>query len=397
LRVILVAAALTLAAILVLPSLLSEIGASDAAKVPGPAGHQFQADLSPAAIQAYCRAQDDRKGCYLHALDHLMRVEGMERAIRLVDELAALDPVVRAGGHDYIHEVGRLAYFQFGDPRAAMATCTDAYQSGCYHGVLESYLGNQQDGVTPDDLRGVCEPIGGEPQSLFRRHQCIHGMGHGITIYFAHDVFTAVKYCDALPTEWDQRSCYTGAFMENGVAVGATHSHAKPPPGATLGPMYKKDDLLYPCNAVDDRYRWACYYLQTSLMLRLNGVDLAGMMRACDAAGVPYAAVCYQSAGRDVSALSGQQVDTALRNCRLGTREYWPECYTGVLKDIAWSSEEPGYAICQKVEGEFRERCAQSLGEVIGTLYPDAVRRAERCERLEGGLRDACRRGAGIG
>src|SRR5262245_40440942 len=83
-----------------------------AAPAPDPAqAHAFAGGAAPEAIQAACRGDADPEGCYVHALDHVMRAQGMDAALALVDQLAARDPVIRTGAHEYVHELGRLAYY----------------------------------------------------------------------------------------------------------------------------------------------------------------------------------------------------------------------------------------------------------------------------------------------
>jgi hypothetical protein len=183
--------------------------------------------------------------------------------------------------------------------------------------------------------------------------------------------------------------------MENFIPVGpgaVVHNHNLNKPQKE--PAYKKDDLQYPCNAVAAKYVWACYFLQTSLILRLNGMDVAGMFWACDQAPALYIRTCYQSGGRDVSSLANYDIDASLNLCRLGNPTRWGDCYTGALKNLTWDNEAPGYTICARVESEWVAQCAEALGEVISSLYTDPAVIAERCDRLNGVAAHFCRRGA---
>ena len=69
-----------------------------------------------------------------------MRAEGARPALDLLDRIAALDPRVRRDGHRYAHGIGIAALSSPDRVSAVFASCTPGWQSGCYHGVIQSYF-----------------------------------------------------------------------------------------------------------------------------------------------------------------------------------------------------------------------------------------------------------------
>src|SRR6185369_728631 len=95
--------------------------------------------------------------------------------------------------------------------------CREAYASGCYHGVLEGYLSSRAS-VTAEDVGALCGSLGESGKTDWLKFQCVHGLGHGLTMYYDHDILKALLLCDALKSSRERDSCYGGVFMENIVA-----------------------------------------------------------------------------------------------------------------------------------------------------------------------------------
>src|SRR5438094_8385415 len=172
------------------------------------------------------------------------------------------------------------------DIRRAFTDCTEIFQSGCYHGVIQAYFERAR-AVDAAGVNALCGPYVADQ---WLRFQCVHGAGHGLTMFYDHDLPRALAGCDLLGEAWDRESCYGGAFMENVVnataphhAAHALHSHAAAhdhgaaPPFKALDPT----DLQYPCSIVAQRYLVACYNMQTSVMLFFTHRDMATAARGC--------------------------------------------------------------------------------------------------------------------
>lgn len=335
----------------------------------------------------------------LAALFQVVRESGTEQALARLEEQAAADRTVLAQAHTLAHAIGRYAFTVYREAPVAFAHCRETFQSGCYHGVLEAFLDTRPRFTTRDvgDLCGQVTQVDSRPVVAF---QCYHGLGHGLTATFGHDVRRALRSCDALPGQWERGSCYGGVFMENvtlafeqrnGISQLA-HQH----PGQHK-PALKEDDPLYPCDALEERYLGECYLMQTSAIVLYNHYDFARAFDACDRAPAPYTTACYQSLGRDVSGYTLRDVRRTLELCGLGGPAREAPCFVGAVKnfiDVTWRADQ-AFPLCAAVPAGSRPACHQAIGEELLGILPDDSARAAECARAgHPNLVRACRAGA---
>src|SRR5688500_702172 len=215
--------AVTALALVAVP--LATIGGKPAAAPPDPAR---------AAVER-CRGPDgDRlRSCYESLLLDKVRAEGARPALDLLDRIAALDSRARRDGHMYAHGIGITALSSPDQVGRVFASCTPGWQSGCYHGVIQSYfLATRSAGaeLSTASVDALCEPWRGEGGNPWLLFQCTHGLGHGLTMFHGHDLPRALVSCDLLSRPYDRDNCYGGAFMEN--IVNATEPHHAAAPAA---------------------------------------------------------------------------------------------------------------------------------------------------------------------
>lgn len=384
-----------------------------------------------AAVQAVkrCRSFDLKKErtCYTAALDERLAGSGPASALQLLDRLAALDPDVRRYGHMYAHRIGVAALKSPFEVGRVFATCTPAYQSGCYHGVIQSYfmaVERSGGGVTAESLDALCADHRGTRWDLL--FQCTHGLGHGLAILRGHDLPEALADCELVSRADEREMCYAGAFMET--LVNTTHpDHVAAPEGAAAVPKTKNDvaadrsgpgkhdhhgaartgaapakppfraldpaDLHYPCSALAEKYLIACYTIQTSAMLHLTKQDVARTAAECGRAPEKARVACFRSLGRDASTLSFGNNAEAVRMCGLAEAAFRPTCHRGVVEAIVNRNADPaeGIPYCKAVpEAESKRACYVAVG-LQALILPDGeIRREQACRTAEPDLLEAC-------
>jgi hypothetical protein len=355
----------------------------------------------------------------------LLRERGVEGAMAELERTAQADPAVRRDGHVYAHAIGLAAYTTPAEVGATFARCTPSFQSGCYHGVIQSYFvdprgGGGAEGVTAERVNALCADHRGGDADHWLLFQCAHGMGHGLTMVSGYHLPRSLQGCDLLTDAWERDACYGGVFMENIVqATSPHHGVGRPQHAAAAGdadehahhagheaaapaPDFKPldpADPLYPCSVLDERYLSACYQMQTSAVLHFNGGDMAAAARTCDRAPERYRATCYQSLGRDVSSYTGQRHAAAVRLCSLGEARYRPWCHVGYAKNLIDLTARPDQALayCRAVpDAGGKAACYRAVGEQLWVLERDLTRRAALCAQAEPEHRGACRRGAAL-
>lgn len=379
-------------------------------------------------IRSSCRRSKDISGCIEHALSAAAGAGHVKVAMGALNRLGATNPEIRRTGHVYAHAIGIAAGSSRRNIAETFMQCSESYQSGCYHGIIQAWFASL-DSVSSSDANALCAPFRKSESDRWIRFQCVHGMGHGLTMLYDHDLPKGLAGCDLLTEWWDRHSCYSGAFMENIVNVtmphhpasalshsggqsgehegmdGAGHDmagmdHDMAEPGRGSGGRFKPvdpGDQLYPCSVLDQRYLGACYEMQTSVMLYNNKGDIAGAAKACDGAPLDMRTVCYASLGRDISSYSLQNHAEAVRMCSLGTSRYRPWCYYGLVKNFIDLEARPedGMAMCRDVpENTGKTLCYNAVGEQIMILQPDVEKRRALCAAAESEFVDVCGYGA---
>lgn len=365
-------------------------------------------------------------------LDRLAH-DGLPAAIQALDSIAAVDSEVRRLGHNYSHALGLAAYTTPEEVAEVFSQCTAIFQSGCYHGVIQSYFEEYSrvhgDHLDAGMVNALCADQRADSTQQWILFQCVHGLGHGLMMVYDNHLPTSLEGCDLLWSAWEREVCYGAVFMENvvlattphhafgrpedaeggghdhgGGAVGAGEEHA----GHDMAPTtVARSDFpgldrarpLYPCDALPDRYAHACYQMQTSAILHFNGRNIADAGRVCLTAPDPHRATCIQSLGRDVSALTVQDHPRALRMCATVPAGYEQFCHLGYAKNLVDQTSNPqdGFAFCGLLTDPASKRaCYTGIGEQLWVLYTDTDRRAQVCGSIDPDYVSACLSGAGL-
>jgi hypothetical protein len=233
----------------------------------------------------------------------------------------------------------------------ASAQGTDFCASGYHHGVIESVMMR----IGRDEIRAralsVCaEPRADTPRS-YMHYNCVHGMGHGFMAVLDSDVFRALSACDTLPDAWEQSHCYGGVFMENQSAFGRSGERS-----TYLRPAAP----LYPCTAVDTRYKSECYVEQTGYALLVHNDDFDAVFRLCQTdADVDFRHICYQGLGGDAAIMASKYVhaavqgETVSRLCSQGPdHQGRSECVVGavttMVRDLS-GNDAPAQNFCASI------------------------------------------------
>jgi hypothetical protein len=372
------------------------------------------ADLCHANLQT-------RLECREAAAVRIARERGIATAMDVVARLGAPD----GEGHVLTHMVGIRGYRGAATVAESFAQCTPIHQSGCYHGVIQAYFDEvRQDfgpaGLDADRMDAVCAPYGGAEGDRWQYFQCLHGVGHGVMLVHDNHLPRALASCDLLSGRWEREVCYGGAFMENVMGVVAPHHDhvaGTPDPDHHAGhddhhahhdhhdhaaepfPAIDPDDLHYPCSVLDERYRMACYDMQTAAMLHLLDGDIAATAAACRRAPDPILrSVCHRSLGRDINAITNGVHARSAELCALAAPEDRGACHTGVVKNVIDVTADPaaGLAYCAVVAGgPESQACYRAIGEQTAVLLAGPPDRRRFCDALDDPGRTACLQGSG--
>ena len=388
-----------------------------------------------AALRARCGtlATQARTACYDQQLLALLEKAGVAPTMKVLEQLGEADQEVRREGHLYAHSIGLAAFRGADQVGATFGECTPIFQSGCYHGVIQSYFvdlmgAKGPEAVTADAVNALCASYRGNAATRWLLFQCVHGIGHGFATVHQHNLPRMLAGCDLLRESWERDGCYGGAFMENVVQATAPHhmvgrpeeagdEHAGMDHGdmagmdheamghgtsATEAPykMLDKDDPHYPCNTLDSRYLRSCYGMQTSAILWFNGGDVPATAKACDGAPEEVRTACYQSLGRDISSYTLQNHARAAQLCSNGDPAYQPWCHVGYTKNLIDldANAADGIAYCRSLtDVAAKTACYRAVGEETWVLTDDREKRRAWCATAEEPYREECSLAAGLG
>jgi hypothetical protein len=370
------------------------------------------------ATEGCGRAVAAKRECYETAFLAVLRAAGVSRAMEVLDLVVKEDADVGRESHVYAHGIGIASYAGAATVSQVYAQCTAAFQSGCYHGVIQAYFADSTGGgVTAERLNALCADWRGEEHDWIQ-FQCAHGIGHGLMAVRSHHLLRALDECDLLVDMLERQSCWGGAFMENVVNATTPHhqsvtrvadgqheghggeaGHHEHGGGGEAFKALDPADPLYPCTIVEEQHQGTCYLMQTSPILYYNKGDFAGAARACEQAPAEHLRSCYLSLGRDAAAYAGNDDAKAVDLCRQAPAERLGRCVSGTAKnrvDVTADAAD-GFRFCLAVPaGDARQECFRAVGEEIAVLIAGTPARERACASAGDAYADACRLGAGV-
>jgi hypothetical protein len=263
--------------------------------------------------------------CFDSYFEGLVNAEGPERAFKDIKPLYDAVPLVRTYCHPLAHVIGRAAVTKYPKLSDAYLHGDDFCWSGYYHGVMETYVDKIGRDKLPAHMPTICDEIPGKESYSFSYYNCVHGLGHGVMALTQDELFDSLKLCDNLLTDWDRKSCYSGVYMENVIVDGLNHTTK----------YLKPEEPVYPCNAVETKYKEPCYLMQTSYMLKVNNYDFKNTFDICKTVDADFVDTCYRSLGRDASGSSVSDIENTRAKCFLG-EDYRQksQCIVGAVKDF---------------------------------------------------------------
>jgi hypothetical protein len=203
-------------------------------------------------------------------------------------------------------------------------------------------------------------------------------------IHTGYDLPASLKVCNRLETGWDHDSCEAGVFMENISSSYGIKSR-----------WLKDDDLIYPCNAVAERYKLYCYLILTSRVLQANGYDWEQTAATCRRSDRGWVATCFQSLGRDASGSTRQDAPKILEICAVAG-DMTGECIYGAARDVTSNDASPrrSKVLCERAAGRFQAYCFEGIGTILGGMHADRAGRRKACLAVTTTYARACFRGA---
>jgi len=257
---------------------------------------------------------------------------------------------VRSLCHPLVHVIGRAAAQKYSDVAEAYRQGDHFCWSGYYHGVMEGILYDVAVPDLPQMINGICDSIPGKASYSFDYYNCVHGLGHGVMYVTQDELFEALELCDSIEGQWEKESCYGGVFMENVITDFENH----------FTKYLKPQEPLYPCTVVPEKNKHACYLMQTSYVLKMNGYNFVDAFEKCSTVEENHKDICYQSIGRDASGSTVSDISRTHAYCMLARdlRQQFG-CVIGAVKDFIsyFHSDTQAKQFCASFSAELQTVC----------------------------------------
>jgi hypothetical protein len=237
-------------------------------------------------------------GCLAARYEGLLHQRGADAALADLSVRRDENGFILAACHQLTHIIGRSA------GRARGIGALDGGQplcsSGYYHGVVEEVMAEIDRAHVLARAPSVCADHRRLRPRSNAHYNCVHGMGHGFMAVYGSDVFASLAGCDSLGDRWESAECYGGVFMENLTAIANPERPSKD---------LRASEPLYPCTAVGERYKPACYEKQTAFAVYVHDDDFGRVFGLCATTpDVAFRDDCYQGLGGDIAIHVGKYV-----------------------------------------------------------------------------------------
>jgi hypothetical protein len=263
--------------------------------------------------------------CFKAHYSHLVGHFGIDAAFDDIKKRFKEDIRVETNCHPLVHVIGQEASLKYKTVSEAYLHGDSFCWSGYYHGILEGFIGRIGNENLAREINNICADIPGRDTYNFNYYNCVHGVGHGIMEVGQNEVFESLAMCDNLTGSWERESCYSGVFMENIIADGKNHTTK----------FLKPEEPLYPCTALEAKYKYQCYLGQTSYALGVTGYDFKKVFDMCTTVEQPFRDVCNQSMGRDAANQAMHKAEGTKTTCYLVTStDDRANCIIGAAKEF---------------------------------------------------------------
>lgn len=298
---------------------------------------------------------DQNLNCYLNFYSNFVEKKGVAQTFEILKKDYSKNSYVLKQCHSITHTIGHSAYKLYPDVTEAFDQGDPFCWSGYYHGVMEELTEEMGKNGLGSKINSICSNIQGKENHSFNYYNCVHGLGHGVLTVSNYELFDALKVCDLLTGEYERQNCYGGVYMENVVQDG-TFQNIK---------YLKKDDLLYPCTAVTDKYKKPCYLMQPTYILISNHNNFQNAFDLCRNADQGMLSYCLDGVGREaMGQVENANYKKVIAICNLGNSdEEKSYCYSGAVKNIVayFHSDKQANDFCTVVPENIRQSCLSTV------------------------------------
>ena len=329
---------------------------------------------------AECHRTGGRDHCYRDAAGAFLARYPLATVMRVLARSEA-SPEVFSRCHEAAHFLAHREFERVKSVQGVFSSCAAVCAAGCYHGALEAHfaaknlpIADAPDSLLSREIRSICGSRGDyDTPSIYI--ECVHGLGHAMMFITENDLPRSLALCDALASTFERESCYGGVFMEN-----SSSATSQAPPRYA-----KADDPLYPCTAVEPRYRKVCYTYQSSYFYRLGGSSWSRNVELCGRVPAEYRRGCFWTMGSNQVGSSRLPLEMKAGCDSVSSAKFRDVCYRGVAAGLVGrysGNAMPIIGFCSVLGGPNREHCYRQLGFDLRSWTRDGRELASRCRLI---------------
>lgn len=304
--------------------------------------------------------------CLQRRYQNLVRDSGVELAFAELRNEIGRNQLASSKCHELTHVIGHTAAEIYGDVASTYSRGDSFCGSGYYHGAMEAVVIKVGADKVLEDADSLCDDLGGPGRRSFHHYNCAHGLGHGFMRIHENEMPESLDSCDSLSDDWERERCYGGVFMENVVDSDNPEHPSK---------YLEAGQPLYPCDALESKYRNECYQRQTAYALKIRSNDFAEVFNLCAEIEDEDRPACYQGLGWDASVQSlkqGGDVNQSTRAlCMLGAGyEAQSNCVIGAVEYFVrhYYSDTQARSFCESFGTDLRALCLREAEEYYGSF-----------------------------
>jgi hypothetical protein len=299
--------------------------------------------------------------CVYLKLQQISKTETEETVIFVANQIPMEWEKEEQTCHQIAHHVSEflLGYFD-GNLTKAISHVSNVCGNALYHGVVENYLTLQVllEDIEIDDLDIVspCMNIGTTLESNLHQ-QCVHGLGHSLATVYDFNVIEAIKRCDEFQNNIDKDRCADGLFMEN------NNENIKTGSGT-----FDDIDIFYPCNKLEELYKFRCYFYNGYYILRINDYSYEQSFKICEK--IPDEKFIPRCIGAISTDMTFQRFynnhEKIIMMCDSVNPKYQWDCILNSLNTLTlYFDTNMGEDLCNLVTKNLEEKCLRSWKDLL--------------------------------
>jgi hypothetical protein len=326
-------------------------------------------------IMTYC--QDANEHCPIMSLDVLDKAASRQDVLNTFSDLNLLYDKRDYSCHHAGHHLVSWLYNYTKDLKEALNYSTLFCGGSNYHGIFQSYFELEYRGQNVDKKEIKVSQLCSTEQedvSWMNERDCIHGIGHGLTILYNYDTTTAVSHCNEFIPLWAQSACSRGIFMENNDYFTKTGKGD-----------FDKKEIYSPCDKTIEKFAPQCYFYHSWPLLERNNYSYDSYddtFAQCDNISPDkFVKYCYEGIGGTLGSFGFTNPEEAVEICYQGNQPaYHDDCLIGTVKSMLKQDAKtgPAFKLCSHSDVDFKPECYQIVGMWIKAFLSPSLQELER-------------------